>query len=68
MEQITIPYLKYQGIDHLDYVFLSHQDVDHIGDLQVLLKKFPVRRVCFADGMQIMPRSIDNLIHLEKNS
>ena len=52
VEQITIPYLKYQGIDHLDYVFLSHQDADHIGDLQVLLKKFPVRRVCFADGMQ----------------
>lgn len=52
VEQITIPFLKYQGIDHLDYVFLIHQDADHIGDLQVLLKKFPVRRVCFADGMQ----------------
>lgn len=52
VEQITIPYLKYQGITHLDYVFLSHQDADHIGDLHVLLQKFPVRRVCFADGMQ----------------
>lgn len=52
VEQITIPYLHYRGITHLDYVFLSHQDADHIGDLAILLKNFPVREVCFAQGME----------------
>ena len=52
VQSITIPYLKHQGISKIDYVFLSHQDADHIGDLSILLKNFPVERVCFADGMQ----------------
>ncbi|UQS83755.1 DNA internalization-related competence protein ComEC/Rec2 [Bombilactobacillus thymidiniphilus] len=52
VEQITIPYLRYQGINKIDGVFLSHQDADHIGDLAVLLANFPVKNIYFADGMQ----------------
>ncbi|UQS82742.1 DNA internalization-related competence protein ComEC/Rec2 [Bombilactobacillus folatiphilus] len=52
VQSITIPYLRYKGITHLDGVFLTHQDADHIGDLSVLLQNFPVHNVYFADGMQ----------------
>lgn len=53
--QITIPYLKSQGIRQLDSVFLTHQDADHIGDLQVLLTEFSVKCVYFPWGMGANP-------------
>ncbi|WP_125607611.1 DNA internalization-related competence protein ComEC/Rec2 [Lapidilactobacillus bayanensis] len=51
VERITIPYLCSQGISHLDYVLVTHQDADHLGDLAVLLKKFPVNNIIFTQGM-----------------
>lgn len=56
--QVTIPYLKSQGIRQLDNVFLSHQDADHIGDLRTLLQQFPVKRVYFPLGMGANPAFI----------
>lgn len=52
VDKITIPYLKSQGINKIDAIFLSHQDADHIGDLSVLLKHFNVGAVYFGNGMQ----------------
>ncbi|NVY95715.1 DNA internalization-related competence protein ComEC/Rec2 [Lactobacillus sp. DCY120] len=71
VEQITIPYLRHQGITHLDAVFLSHQDADHIGDLGVLLRNFPVRKVYFAAGMErnkAVGRQLRPFIHRVKYS
>ena len=48
---ITLPFLYAQGIDHLDGVFLSHQDADHIGDLKALLDQIPVKKLYFARGL-----------------
>ncbi|WP_369385380.1 MBL fold metallo-hydrolase [Holzapfeliella floricola] len=31
---MTVPYLNAQGISKIDALFLSHQDDDHIGDLE----------------------------------
>ncbi|WP_244087492.1 DNA internalization-related competence protein ComEC/Rec2 [Companilactobacillus sp. RD055328] len=56
VDKITIPYLKSQGITHIDAVFMSHQDSDHIGDLGELLKKFSVNQVYFGEGMQNNPK------------
>nr|WP_164508311.1 DNA internalization-related competence protein ComEC/Rec2 [Companilactobacillus kedongensis] len=47
----TIPYLKFQGINKIDRVFLSHKDADHMGNLPVLLNKFPVTEVSFGEGL-----------------
>lgn len=33
------PYLKYRGIDHLDYVFLTHGDADHINGVSEMLSR-----------------------------
>lgn len=51
LNRITIPFLYAQGIDHLDGVFLSHQDADHIGDLKALLDQIPVEKLYFARGL-----------------
>lgn len=40
-----IPYLKAIGIDHLDYVYISHDDFDHNGALISLTENFEVRQV-----------------------
>ena len=55
ISRVTIPYLYAQGIDHLDGVFLSHQDADHVGDLGPLLEKLPVKNLYFAQGLTENP-------------
>ena len=41
----TIPYLRKQGIYQIDYVFISHQDNDHVGALESLKNNFKVNEV-----------------------
>ena len=52
VDNSTIPFLKSQGIAHIDKLFLSHKDVDHIGNLETLLEKFPVDEVNFGIGLE----------------
>ena len=40
-----IPYLKYIGIQKLDYVYISHSDFDHCGALESLIEHFHVDQV-----------------------
>ena len=56
VEHSTIPFLKSRGISKIDKLFLSHKDVDHIGNLDILLNKFPVRQVNFGIGLDQNPR------------
>lgn len=51
VEYITLPYLYSQGIDHLDGIFVSHQDADHVGDIGPLLDKIPVKRLYYGQGL-----------------
>jgi competence protein ComEC len=41
----VIPYLKQQGIRHLDAVIVSHPDEDHLGGLPSILREVSVGRV-----------------------
>ncbi|MFD1465848.1 DNA internalization-related competence protein ComEC/Rec2 [Lapidilactobacillus mulanensis] len=61
VEKITLPYLRSQGISHLDYVLLSHQDADHLGDLSTLLAEMPVTHILFTKGMEQNPNFIKKL-------
>lgn len=40
---------------------LTHQDADHLGDLAILLKKFPVKNIVFTRGMTQNPNFIAQL-------
>ncbi len=42
---LIIPYLKAIGIDRLDYVYISHDDLDHCGALESLTNNFTVENV-----------------------
>lgn len=48
----TLPVLKSKGISHIDKLFLTHQDVDHIGNLETLLGQFKVLEVDFGIGLE----------------
>lgn len=50
-EKITVNYLYSCGIDHLEAIALSHQDIDHIGDLDKILQHIRVKRLICAAGL-----------------
>ena len=51
IDRITIPFLKSQGINTIDGVFVSHQDADHVGDLGPLLEQVNVKKLFMAEGL-----------------
>ncbi|KRK86292.1 metallo-beta-lactamase superfamily hydrolase [Levilactobacillus koreensis JCM 16448] len=54
-ERTSINYLKSRGIDHVDDLYLTHHDADHIGDLPAFLKHLRVKRVLVPAGMEQEP-------------
>ncbi|MGM9907712.1 DNA internalization-related competence protein ComEC/Rec2 [Limosilactobacillus sp.] len=48
----SINYLKSRGIDHLDTIYLSHRDTDHIGYLPTVLRNIRVKRIAVPAGME----------------
>ena len=44
-KNITIPYLKSEGIHHLDYLILTHGDFDHAGMAINLIKNFKINNL-----------------------
>ena len=46
-----MPFLKAQGINKIDGIFLSHQDADHVGDLRPLLSQIRVKKLYMAEGL-----------------
>ncbi|WP_143463206.1 DNA internalization-related competence protein ComEC/Rec2 [Levilactobacillus enshiensis] len=54
-ERTSINYLKSRGIDHVDDLYLTHHDADHIGDLPAFLKNMRVKRLLVPTGMAEEP-------------
>lgn len=52
-----LPFLKYQGIRQVDYLFLTHGDVDHINGVEALLLQsrtgIDVERLVITDGERV---------------
>ncbi|MBO5030991.1 MAG: DNA internalization-related competence protein ComEC/Rec2 [Lachnospiraceae bacterium] len=53
-----VPYLKYMGVSHLDAVFLTHLDNDHISGVAEMLEGSPgdadgveIGRICISDAV-----------------
>lgn len=45
-----ISFLKYKGINHIDYLILSHGDYDHMGEAIYLVNNFHIETVIFNCG------------------
>jgi competence protein ComEC len=48
--RIVVPFLKDKGIGHLDGVFVSHDDIDHLNGLPELLASVSAKGVYVNDG------------------
>lgn len=44
-KRVLIPYLKYQGIQSIDWLIMTHGDADHIGGLKAVVNQFSVKHV-----------------------
>jgi competence protein ComEC len=54
-KQVLVPYLKRNGIRHLDYVFATHGDIDHIGGLRAVLSELYVTQLVWGTDSIIGP-------------
>ena len=54
-----LPYLQYCGIDHIDYAFISHADLDHISGVMELLREGRIRRLILTNASQTDPGALD---------
>lgn len=50
VENTIVPTLHAHGISSLDYLILSHGDLDHVGEAIPLLQKVKVKKVIFNSG------------------
>ncbi|QNF26301.1 DNA internalization-related competence protein ComEC/Rec2 [Metabacillus elymi] len=49
-EKVTVPYLKSIGITKLDALFLTHGDMDHIGEALPLMKEVKIKELIIPEG------------------
>lgn len=65
-ERTLIPYLKSRGVHHIDQLLLTHTDVDHIGDLEVVAKAFSIGEILVSQGSLTVPSFVERLraLHL----
>lgn len=48
--QTAIAYLDQLGIQHIDYIFVSHYHFDHIGCIPAVLQRFPLMKDAYDRG------------------
>lgn len=51
VNRITIPFLKALGINQIDGLFVSHQDADHVGDIEPLMQQIHIKKLYTAKGL-----------------
>ncbi|MBP6927155.1 MAG: DNA internalization-related competence protein ComEC/Rec2 [Caldisericia bacterium] len=44
-ERVVVPFLRYLGINRIDYVVASHNDIDHLGGLIPVMEQFRVQNL-----------------------
>lgn len=44
-EQVVIPFIRQQGVRHIDIIILSHLDQDHSGAFPIIQKNFEISQV-----------------------
>lgn len=55
-QRISVNYLRSKGIHHLDLLFLSHRDADHIGNVATICRELTVKKIVVPSGMEKLPK------------
>lgn len=50
VKNTTIPFLKTLGIRKINYLILTHGDVDHMGEAEMFVENYKVNTVIFNTG------------------
>lgn len=48
-EKIVVPYLVEKGINYLDFVFITHEDADHLGGAGYVMANIPVGKAALPE-------------------
>lgn len=64
-KQIIKPFLYSKGIQKIDAIFLSHEDLDHIGSVPFMVKDMRVREVVISNYYEMTE---ETSLHLKKNN
>ncbi|MDA9462298.1 Late competence protein ComEC, DNA transport [Enterococcus mundtii 3F] len=65
-ENNIVPYLKGQGITTITKLFLTHNDTDHIGELETLSSHFTIEKIYIGWGAATEPKFRERLVKLRK--
>lgn len=49
-ERTLLPFLKSRGVTQLNQVFITHGDMDHMGDLLVIDQVIPIQKLTYPEG------------------
>lgn len=60
---ITIPYMMAEGINHLDYLIITHGDFDHAGMAINLIKNFKIKNIILNKGNNNLENKILKAFH-----
>jgi competence protein ComEC len=64
-QQVIKPYLQSRGIDQIEALILTHEDIDHMGSMSFIVDELKVERVVISEYFEL-PRDIAQLLQ-EKN-
>lgn len=51
-ETVVVNYLYSQGLSHIDRMYLTHQDTDHVGNFPSISRKMKIRQIIVPAGME----------------
>ena len=63
--QRIVQALKTAGLHQLDYLVISHFDIDHLGDIPALARRIPIRHILDHGQIQFPPGSPSNNAHFK---
>lgn len=58
-EYTLVPFLKGEGIRTIDGLFLTHGDIDHVGDLSALIQNFSIKTIYISQGSLQHPNMVN---------
>ncbi|WP_047981439.1 DNA internalization-related competence protein ComEC/Rec2 [Ornithinibacillus contaminans] len=56
--QIIKPYLQYRGISKIDAIFVSHEDIDHVGSVNFITEDFEVDKIIISSYYSLDPETV----------